>query len=193
MSGSGSGERLLILLHGTGGDEGSLLELGRALDPAANLLGMRGLSNEEGVNRFFRRFGEGVFDEGDMRLQAGALAAFLRSKRLEIGATGRVLTVGYSNGANMGAALLLLHPDVMDGAILFRAQLPLQAPTVPDLAGKRVFLATGERDAMISLEGATELVDLLRRAGAEVTQLIEPVGHGLTREDILAAKKWLTS
>ena len=183
--------RTLVMLHGTGGDETSLLELGPILDSAANMLGIRGRSREEGANRFFRRFGEGQFDEADIIAQTHGLAEFIADARSIHELSGDMTLVGYSNGANMAAALMLLHPAVADSAILFRAMLPLLPPTPPELKGKRVFLSSGDRDPMAPIESASRLADALRQYGAQVEHDIAPVGHGLGRGDILAAAKWL--
>ncbi len=185
--------RTLILLHGTGGDENSLMELGPMLDPNANMLGVRGKSNEEGMNRFFRRFSEGQFDEADIRAQAGDLAEFLESASQSYEIKGERTLVGYSNGANMAAALLLLHPSSADSAILFRAMLPLQSPPPSDLHGKRVFLSSGNRDPMAPLESVTQLAEVLRKNGTEVEHQVTAAGHGIGREDVVAAAAWLNS
>ena len=183
--------RTLGLLHGTGGDENSLLELGTMLDPEAHMLGIRGNSAEEGMNRFFRRYSEGLFDEADIIVQAHDLDAFLLEAKATYGLAGEFVLVGYSNGANMAAAMLLLHPAPIDAAILFRAMLPLLPPKPPQLGGKRALLLSGAHDTMIPLESATHLAELMRTYGAAVEQVVAPVGHALGREDVQSAEAWL--
>lgn len=190
VPGASAGARTLVLLHGTGGDETSLLEIGAVLDPDANMLGIRGKSTEEGVNRFFRRLREGVFDEADLLQQAHDLAEFIEASRAAYG-LGELDLVGYSNGANMSAALLLLHPKPIASAILFRAMLPILPPSPPDLIGKRVLMLSGAADRMIPLDSATRLAEVLKDNGAMVDHRIAPVGHSLGREDVLAAASWL--
>ncbi|MHB8636764.1 MAG: alpha/beta hydrolase [Fimbriimonadaceae bacterium] len=160
------------------------------LDPAANMLGIRGNSTDEGVNRFFRRYGEGMFDEADLIEQAHDLSDFLIAAKAEH-ALDELVLVGYSNGANMAAALLLLHPAPFAAAILFRAMLPILPPKPPILFGKRVLLLSGSNDTMIPLDSATRLAEVMRGFGGNVEQRVTPVGHALGREDVLTAAAWL--
>lgn len=182
----------LLLLHGTGGNEDDLLPLGRQLAPGAALLSPRGQVLERGLPRFFRRLAEGVFDVEDLITRARDLAGFVRRASAAYGFDPRrVVAAGYSNGANMAASLLLLHPRVLAGAVLFRAMVPLEPPAPPDLTGVPVLLSAGRHDPLISVEGAERLADLLRRAGAHVTLRWHEVGHGLTAAEIAAARAWL--
>lgn len=185
-------ERVLLLLHGTGGNENDMIPLGRELDPAAALLSPRGNVLENGMPRFFRRLAEGVFDEEDLIRRADELAHFIKAsaKQYEFDLA-RVTAVGYSNGANIAAAVLLLRPGIITRAVLLRAMVPLIPATKPDLAGTSVLISTGEHDPVVPLENAKRLSALLRNAGAEVTQNIEAAGHQLTSADIEAAKDWL--
>src|SRR5277367_4652874 len=123
----------LLLLHGTGGDENDLLPLGQMISPGAALLSVRGQVLEHGMPRFFRRLAEGVFDENDVRRRANELADFVADarKRYDLAAP---IALGYSNGANIAAAMLLLRPQVLAGAILLRAMVPFAQPPKPDLA-----------------------------------------------------------
>lgn len=190
----GSTARTLLLLHGTGGNENDMLPLGRQLDPTAALLSPRGNVLENGMPRFFRRLAEGVFDEEDVIRRAHELAEFVGSAaaRYEFDLK-QVTAVGYSNGANIAAAVLLLQPEVLAGAILFRAMVPLVPRALPDLAHRRVLLSSGERDPIVPVENAERLAAMLREAGADVSLRFEPAGHALARGDIGAAKQWLTN
>jgi predicted esterase len=186
--------RTLLLLHGTGGDERSLLGLGRQLAPDAALLGVRGRVLEHGAPRWFRRFGEGVFDEADVRQRAGELAQFLAAAQVQYGFDPAGLaSVGYSNGANIAAALILLHPGVLAAAVLLRAMLPLEPDTAPRLAGTRVLMAAGERDPYAPAESVQRLSALLRGGGAEVELRWSPGGHQLGLEEVAAAQRWLAA
>jgi phospholipase/carboxylesterase len=189
---AGGNARTLLLLHGTGGDEDDMIPIGRDLDPTAALLSPRGCVLENGRPRFFRRLAEGVFDEEDLIRRTHELADFVDA------AAGRyafdaktVIAVGYSNGANIAAALLLLRPDVLSAAILFRAMVPLVPPALPSLTHARVLIASGERDPIVPVENAGRLAAMLEAAGAAVTLRLEPAGHALAPGDIDAAKKWL--
>ena len=183
--------RILLLLHGTGGDENDMIPLGRDLDPTAALLSPRGRVLENGMPRFFRRLAEGIFDEEDVVRRAHELADFVlaAAARYEFDLE-RVTAVGYSNGANVAAAILLLRPELLTSVVLFRAMVPLRPPAVPDLAHTRVLLSSGEQDPIVPKENAQRLAAMLRDAGANVTVRFEP-GHALAFGDIEAAKGWI--
>lgn len=182
----------LLLLHGTGGDEHDLLSMGRALAPEAPLLSPRGQVLENGMPRFFRRFAEGVFDTEDLKFRAGQLADFVARARVAYD-LGDVppLAVGFSNGANIAAALLLLHPTTLSGGILLRAMVPLIPDRVPRLHHVRVLIAAGRRDPIATPGQAQALADLLAQAEADVSLHWSEAGHNLTREDLEACERWM--
>jgi phospholipase/carboxylesterase len=188
--GAGGDTRPLLLLHGTGGDENDLLPLGRTIAPDAALLSPRGKVLENGMPRFFRRLAEGVFDEDDVRRRANELADFVGEARARYGIPSPI-AVGYSNGANIAAAILLLRPQVLAGGILLRATAPLSQTTPIDLKGIPVLIASGARDPMMSPEGAAKLAALLAQYGAKVEHQTLPSGHELSRADVTLAKQWL--
>ena len=184
----------LVLLHGTGGDERDLLPLGRALHPTAALLSPRGRVLERGMPRFFRRLAEGVFDLADVRVRAQELSAFLDEAAEAYGlARGRMVAVGYSNGANIAHATLLLQPGSLAGAALLHAQFVIAPDPMPSLGGTPVFLAAGDADPIVPVAEARRLVDVLTAAGAVVTPFWSSGGHALTREDVAQAQAWLNS
>jgi len=185
---------VLLLLHGTGGDEADLLPLGEALAPGAGLLSPRGKVLEHGMPRFFRRLAEGVFDVQDLTARTRELAEFVRAAAAEYGFNpAAVLGVGYSNGANIAASLLLLDPGVLRGAILFRPMVPLVPESLPHLDGTPVFVAAGQRDPIVPPAQTEQLAGLLESAGADVTVHVEPAGHALTDGDVAAARAWLAA
>jgi phospholipase/carboxylesterase len=189
---AGSNARTLLLLHGTGGDENNMIPLGRDLDPTAALLSPRGNILENGMPRFFRRLAEGIFDEEDLIRRAHELADFVGTAAARYAFdTKGVIAVGYSNGANIAVAILLLRPEVLAGAVLFRAMVPLVPPVLPNLAHARVLLSSGNQDAIVPVENAQRLAAMLREAGANLTLRFEPAGHALAFGDIEAAKEWL--
>ena len=185
-------DRVLLLLHGTGGNENDMIPLGRDLDPSAALLSLRGNVLENGMPRFFRRLAEGVFNEADVVRRANELADFIApaAKRYEFDPK-QVTAVGYSNGANVAAAVLLLRPEIITSAVLFRAMVPLVPDTEPSLRGTRVVIYSGKCDPIIPLDNAERLAAMLRRAGADVTLRVEDASHQLDFAEIEAAKKWL--
>lgn len=188
------GERgpVLLLLHGTGGDEDDLMPLAPMLAPDAAVLSPRGKVLEHGMPRFFRRLAEGVFDLEDLQLRTHELADFIAAAAVEYGFdVDRVIAAGFSNGANIAAAMLLLRPDALQGAVLLHAMMPLDPETPPDLRGKRVFMGAGRFDPIIAPNNTLRLEALLRESGADVTLHWERSGHTLTRGEIAAAQEWL--
>jgi phospholipase/carboxylesterase len=181
----------LLLLHGTGGDENDLLPLGQELLPGAALLSPRGKVVEHGMPRFFRRLAEGVFDLEDLKLRTTELAGFIAEARKTYGLPAPV-AVGFSNGANIAASLLLSQPDALAGAVLLRAMLPFEPALMPKLAGKPVLLLSGSSDQMIPAASTKRLVDVLQTAGADLEYKTLPTGHGLTQNDLLIATRWLS-
>ena len=144
---SGSSERTLLLLHGTGGNEHDLIPLGRELDPTAALLSPRGKVLENGMPRFFRRVAEGVFDLDDLKKRTHELADFVvgASRHYRLAAT-HIVAVGYSNGANIATSMLLLRPEILHAAILFRAMVPFVPDNLADLSSARVWIGAGNQD-----------------------------------------------
>ncbi len=182
----------LLLLHGTGGDENDLVPLGEAVSPGSALLSPRGKVLEHGMPRFFRRLAEGVFDEDDVRRRANELADFIEAARKHYGIA-TPIALGYSNGANIAAAMLLLRPDVLAGAILLRAMVPFaQSPKV-NLASKPVLIVSGQRDPIIPASNSAKLARLLTEAGANVQHPVLPVGHELSQADLRIGQEWIKS
>jgi len=113
---------VFLTLHGTGGDETDLMPLVRAVAPRATVLGVRGRSTEEGINRWFRRLEMTRFDQDDIRAEAEAFAAFLDGAVAAHGLDrDRITALGYSNGANFAGAVMGLYPGALKRAILLRA------------------------------------------------------------------------
>jgi predicted esterase len=189
----GSGAPTLLLLHGTGGDEHDMVPLA-GLAPGAGVLSPRGQVLEQGAPRFFRRLAEGVFDVEDLQRRAGELADFVAAaaSHYKFDAS-RVIAMGYSNGANIASAVMLLRPGVLKGGVLFRAMVPLEPDPPPSIAGTRVLISNGRIDPIVSAEETERLARLLQRAGAGVEVHWQPAGHQLMPSDFTVAKTWLQS
>ena len=185
---------VLLLLHGTGGDEHDLLPLGGMLMPGAALLAPRGQVLENGMPRYFRRLAMGVFDEPDLIRRTNDLADFVATAATAYGFdASHVTAAGFSNGANIGASLMLLRPTTLRRAVLLRAMIPLVPETPPDLTGRGAFLAAGQLDSMVPPENTERLATMLRESGADVHLHWSRAGHELTKSDVAAAAAWLTS
>jgi predicted esterase len=188
----GSSSRTLLLLHGTGGHERDLISLGRELDPNAALLSPRGKILENGMPRFFRRLAEGVFDLEDLKYRTNELADFVAAavRQYDLAAD-HIVGVGYSNGANIAGSMLLLRPEILHAAILFRAMVPLVPDKMPELSSVHVWIGAGNQDPIIAPSETQRLVSLLRSAKADVTIRFFEAGHGLTSDEVETAGRWL--
>lgn len=186
--------RALLLFHGTGGNEDDLLPLGRALDPGAALLGVRGQVLENGAPRYFRRLAEGVFDEADVVVRANAMAEFIAAAVVNYRiAKETLVAIGYSNGANLAAAMLLLGLGSFHSAILFRAMVPLSHPPEISLQGRHVLISAGVFDPIVTVQQTEALSVLLRERGAQVDLKLQDSGHDLSTSDIVSGRDWLAS
>jgi predicted esterase len=182
----------LLLLHGTGGDERDLLGLGRELWPGAALLSVRGKVLENGMPRFFRRFAEGVFDVDDLKARTNELAEFIDVAAEHYRFSKRhLVAVGYSNGANIAASLMFLHPHYLAAGVLFRAQVPFTPDLVRNFSELSVFLAGGMRDSIVPREQTEQLAAILESGQADVSLFWHRGGHELGNDDIEVAKTWL--
>ncbi len=189
----GGPDTTLLLLHGTGGNEEDLIPLGRELVPGAAILSPRGRVLEHGMPRFFRRLAEGVFDQEDLARRTRELADFVEAavREYDLDPT-KLVAVGYSNGANIAASLLLRRPGLLRAAVLFRAMVPFEPEEPVDLSGMPVFLAGGRMDQMIAPSDTERLAEILHNSGAELDLRWRNAGHPLTYEEVEEAKAWLS-
>lgn len=190
--GSDPAAPVLVLLHGTGGNEHDLLPIAEMLSPESSVLGVRGNVLENGMPRFFRRLAEGVFDEEDLVLRTKELNDFLDEAAREYGLQrDRMIAVGFSNGANIAASLLFHYEHALWGAALLHPMVPLRGKQLPELTGVPVFIGAGKNDPLCSISETEELQSLLEGAGAEVTVYWDNQGHQLSKRELYAASDWL--
>ncbi len=182
----------LLLLHGTGGDEKDLIPIGQKIAPKATILSPRGKVLENEMPRFFRRIEEGVFDLEDLQFRTNELADFVKAASTKYNFNlNKLIAVGFSNGANIAASMLLLRPGSLAGAILFRPMLPIVPVTLPDLSSKPIFISSGLYDQVVPKSSVDRLLQLLRKAGASVEMNWNAANHGLTEREITLAGSWL--
>jgi predicted esterase len=181
----------LLVLHGTGGDESDLLPLAHAIAPGAAILSPRGRVLENGMPRFFRRLEEGVFDLEDLAVRTIELADFVAAAAGHYGFDAkRVFALGYSNGANIAASVLLTRPETLAGAILFRPMVPFEPRHVPDLTGKPIRISAGRSDQMVPRVLTDRLAEIVSGAGAGVTAVWYDTGHALIPREVAEAADW---
>ena len=182
----------LLLLHGTGGNEDDLIPVGQMLSSSASLLSPRGKILENGMPRFFKRLSEGVFDIDDLKFRTKELADFvIKSSKVYSFDLNKTIAVGFSNGANIAASLLLSYPETIKGTILFRVMIPFMPDNMPNLSSKKVLLSAGMFDPIVSKSQIGGLLNILQKSGADVTLKWQQSGHNLTQTDISNAKEWL--
>lgn len=191
QQGSDPAAPTLLLLHGTGGTEQSLLPLAELIDDTASVLSVRGNVLENGMPRFFRRLAEGVFDEADLIFRTKELHEFLDQAAEEYGfARDNIVAIGYSNGANIAASLLFHYEDALKGAILHHPMVPRRGVDLPNLAKTPVFIGAGRNDPICPAQETEELTQLLEAAQAPVHVYWENHGHQLTNTEVKAASDW---
>ncbi|HEX5904643.1 MAG TPA: alpha/beta hydrolase [Candidatus Nitrosocosmicus sp.] len=182
----------LLLLHGTGGNEDDLIQVGQMISPSASLLSPRGKVLENGMPRFFKRLAEGVFDMDDLKIRTRELAEFVKdAANIYSFDLNKTIAVGFSNGANIAASLLLSYPETLKGAVLFRAMVPFIPNSPLDLSDKNVLLSAGMFDPIVSKSQTQSLFDILEKSGANMTLKWQQSGHNLIQSDISDAKEWL--
>lgn len=182
----------LLLLHGTGGDETSLVPIAAEIAPGTAYLSPRGKMVIDNMRRFFPNPGSDTLDRDEIAYRCAELAGFLYNAADSYGFDQRrVFGLGYSNGAAMAASLMLYHPRLLMGAIILRPVLPPAPYRLPDLQDKPVFIAGGRRDDLAPPQDAERLADLLRQAKADVTLRWEDAGHKLRPVEMKAARNWL--
>jgi len=182
---------VLLLLHGTGGDENGLLPLAEIVDQEASILSVRGNVLENGMPRFFKRLAEGVFDEEDLIFRTNELNGLLdeAARKYQFDRQ-NIIAIGYSNGANIAASLLFHYANSLKAAILHHPMVPRRGIDLPNLSGKKVFIAAGTNDPICPQQESVELQQLLEGAHASVTVHWENYGHQLTMGEVEAAKQW---
>ena len=193
--GRGKAEPTFLLLHGTGGNEEDLIPIAREMASDAAILSPRGKILEGGIAaRFFRRLAEGVFDLEDLKFRTNELANFVNNASKIYGFDlQHVIALGYSNGANIASSMLLLRPEVLSAAILFRAMVPFVPNSLPDLSNKYIFMSSGLHDSLIPKQDAERLFSLFESAGAKVSISWQNSGHELVTAEVRKAKEWFYS
>ncbi|HET7148259.1 MAG TPA: alpha/beta hydrolase [Candidatus Nitrosopolaris sp.] len=182
----------VILFHGTGGNEEDLIPVGQQIAPEAAILSPRGKVLENGMSRFFRRLAEGVFDMDDLKFRTHELADFVEEASKVYGFSHNVIAIGYSNGANIAASVLLLRPAILTSAILFRPMLPLVPEVLPDLSTHHIFISAGLYDPIVPGQETRNLFNLLKKTGAaDISINWQNSGHELHLEEIRKARDWL--
>ena len=191
-TGADAGAPLLVLFHGTGGNEDQFFDIGGQLLPGAHLLAVRGDVSENGALRYFRRTGEGQYDMADLALRTAKMIGFLKAHIGE-NRPARVFGLGYSNGANIIASVMFEAPGLFDGAVLMHPLIPFKPAPAPGLAGKRVLITAGRRDPIAAVAATEALANYLAAQGADVATHWHAGGHGIERDEFTVAQAFLAA
>ncbi|MEL1243130.1 alpha/beta hydrolase [Flavobacterium sp. DGU11] len=184
----------LLLLHGTGGDETDMLPLAENFGNSYNILSLRGNVSENGMPRFFKRLGMGIFDEDDLHFRTDEMVAFVKTLASKEGFDlAKIIALGYSNGANIAGATLIKYPDFFAGAILYRAMQPFKKISAAGVAGRsKLFISSGSFDPTVNPADTAAYIEILKNIGSRVDFHQIATGHGLTSEDIYLSAQWLS-
>lgn len=188
-----AGANTLLLLHGTGGDEQDLLPIAKEFGNDFNILSLRGNVSENGMPRFFKRLGMGIFDEQDLNFRTYEMVDFIKglAEKEDFYST-KIIALGYSNGANIVGSTLVLYPEFLAGAILYRPMQPFKKidAELKNVTNTPVFMSNGVMDPTISQADTVSFVNILKTAGFNVANHSLSVGHALTREDLRLSVEW---
>jgi phospholipase/carboxylesterase len=179
--------RLLLLLHGWTGDEGSMWVFVRQFGPEYWILAPRAPHPAQPGGYSWRPLdaqGRAAPSLADFQPAADGLIELVDGYSAANGpAADQVDLLGFSQGAALTAAVALLHPGRIHRAAMLAGFAPagtaMQARSRP-LQGIPFFVAHGTLDEMVAIETARASIDLLKAAGAAVTFCEDEVGHRLS-------------
>lgn len=187
----GENDRTLILFHGTGGSEKDLIPIARMIDSKANILSIRGDVLENGMSRFFKRIAEGIFDEKDLVERTHHLKKFIENAITQYNIDRhKLIGLGYSNGANILGCLLFHYNDVITHAVLSHPMVPLRNIDLPDLSHINVFIGAGKEDPIVDIDETHELIDLFKKANANVLYKLTDYGHRFSESELEGIIRW---
>ncbi|EAR49665.1 putative esteraselipase/thioesterase protein [Oceanicola granulosus HTCC2516] len=184
------GAPLVLTFHGTGGDEHQFHRLAEQLVPGAHVVSPRGDVNEHGAARYFRRTGEGVYDMADLARATEAMAAFIADETARTGAA-QVIGLGYSNGANILAAVSFARPELVDRLALLHPLISFAPEPAPGLAGRPVLITAGEADPICPAPLTRRLIDWYAAQGARVSEAWHSGGHELRQDELVALQEFV--
>lgn len=185
------GAPLFVTFHGTGGNETQFHGFAQQLMPDAHVVSPRGDVSENGMNRFFRRTGEGIYDMDDLEARTKAMATFLFETKHKVGAE-RVIGLGYSNGANILASVALSNPEIFDEMVLMHPLIPWNPEPQPGLNGRRVLITAGEHDPICPPTQTNAFASYLKGEGVELAVEWHKGGHEIGANEAHAIREFLS-
>lgn len=184
-------EPVLILLHGTGADENNLLPVAEAIAPNATVFSIRGNVSENGMNRYFKRHGEGKYDVEDLTQRGKELYQFIEEKAEEYDfSLEDAIFFGFSNGSNIGINMLLLEDSKLNKAMLYAPMYPVDIEQEVDLSDANIFLSMGINDPIVPKAESEHVIEIFESRGAEVVETWVN-SHEINGDNLLAGKEWL--
>ena len=187
-NGGTDGGPVFFTFHGTGGNEQQFHSIAQDLRPDARVVSPRGNVSEMGALRYFRRMAEGMYDMADLAQRQAAMAEFLTAEK---GDASEAIALGYSNGANIMAAVAFERPQIMDRMVLMHPLVPWDPAPQPGLKGRSILVTAGERDPICPKPMTESLVDYLKAQGAEVSVHWHPGGHEIAQSELEAVVQFV--
>ena len=182
---------VILLFHGTGGDENDLLSIANEIDEKASVISFRGDVDENGSLRFFKRKPNGQFDYEDLVMRTEKLDLLIKELSVELGFDcNNLVAIGYSNGANIIGSLLFAKEICLKGAILMHPMVARTDVKPKNLSGRKILITAGINDPICPVGESRAVNDILKAAKAEVNIQWFDDGHRLTLKEVDVAKKW---
>lgn len=186
------GSPVFVVLHGTGGTEHDLIPLAEMLNDDYSILSIRGNVQEGGMNRYFKRHGEGQYDMEDLEFRGKELFDFIKESAEKYDfKTEDAIPIGFSNGSNIAINMMLRDEADFKKALLFAPLYPVElSDNNKDLSGVKVFLSLGKGDPIVPEAESEKVVEIYKERGAEV-EYSWVNGHSLPQEVAVEAREWL--
>jgi phospholipase/carboxylesterase len=176
---NGSSDKVLLLLHGWTGDENSMWMFAEdmpedywVISPRAPFsAGEKGYSGSILAQPSLEEFKPSV----DALLDELHGWAEKNSNKVQT-----IDLMGFSQGAGMVCAILLLGQETCDRAACLSGFLPAGGKEIirPGILSKtKVFVAHGSADQMVPIERSHDMVESLQDAGAKVVTCTDDGGH----------------
>jgi len=195
--------RLLLLLHGVGGNELNLLPVGEQLAGAHTVIlsvraplvfGPAGF----GFYEVYFSSGKPVFNQAQQQAGQQLLLRFMGEAAARYGVpAGQAYLLGFSQGAIMAYDVALTHPRQVRGVLAFSGRMLAESrqhhAAADEVRQVRFFVSHGGQDDKLPAHYADEAVAFLLTLGIAPHYAPFAGGHEVTAAGVAEAKQWLAS